>query len=74
MSYVEALKREYSAELQRYKNALVLLHAENERLRAELAGLRGQTATRRTGASDEGETVKAGVTYQGARRLSAPGS
>lgn len=52
MNYVETLKREHAAEIERYRNALVLLHAENERLRGQL---REQNATRRTGVSDEGE-------------------
>jgi prefoldin subunit 5 len=38
--FVDQLKREHAAELQRYKNGLAVLHAENERLKAELRELR----------------------------------
>ena len=44
MTYLENLKREHAAELQRYNNGLAVLHAENERLKAELRFLRGTLA------------------------------
>lgn len=40
MTHLDYLKREHAAELQRYKNALVVLHEENQRLKKQLSDMR----------------------------------
>jgi cell shape-determining protein MreC len=59
--FVDQLKREFAAELQRYKNGLMVLNAENERLKAELRELRSMTAITAQSQHRGGSETRAGA-------------